>query len=57
MKLYRVEVWDDDENDFVRYSTHKGQDHAVIMAEVKAQTCKSVRVIHEGKIVWTSKAC
>jgi hypothetical protein len=53
MKLYRVEVWDDGENDFVVYSRHRNQDHAVIMAEVKGQTCKSVRVINEGRIIFT----
>ena len=52
MSTYKVEVFDQDQNDYVIYSWHRNKDYAIIQAEVKAMAGGSVRIVHEGKAIW-----
>ena len=52
MSTYKVEVFDQDQNDYIIHSWHKNKDYAIIQAEVQETSGKKVRIIHEGKIVY-----
>ena len=48
---YRVEYLND-HGDWIVSSRHQNQSSAIVNAEVKAQAGRSVRIVHDGKIVW-----
>ena len=47
---YRVEIFQD--NNWIKWSTHKNEENAIFNAEVIHKSRKiNVRIIHEGKII------
>ena len=49
--MYRVEYFSIKDNSWVKSSTHRNEEHAIINMDVLVQVGKSARVIHEGRII------
>ena len=48
---YKVEIFDEAENDWIVRSWHKNKDHAEIQVEVALLRHPAARIIYEGKII------